>query len=70
MWFTACRAVRRQSWWKSLSSVVVKRVISWSMGLKAVRDLSAFKTLPGGPAGDLRQAINGREVPSTCSFPG
>jgi undecaprenyl-phosphate 4-deoxy-4-formamido-L-arabinose transferase len=45
--------VRRQSWWKSMSSVVVKRVISWSMGLKAVRDLSAFKVFRA----ELRQGF-------------
>jgi undecaprenyl-phosphate 4-deoxy-4-formamido-L-arabinose transferase len=53
--------VRRQSWWKSFSSVLIKRIISWSMGLKAVRDLSAFKVFRA----DLREtfgAMNGRDV--------
>lgn len=52
---------RRQTWWKSLSSVVVKRMISWSMGLRAVRDLSAYKVFRA----DLREtfgAMNGRDV--------
>lgn len=53
--------IRRQSWWKSLSSVVVKRIIAWSMGMRAVRDLSAFKAFRA----DLKEtfgAMSGRDV--------
>lgn len=53
--------VRRQSWWKSLGSQIVKRVISWSMGMRAVRDLSAFKAFRA----DLKEAFGsmaGRDV--------
>jgi glycosyltransferase involved in cell wall biosynthesis len=53
--------VRRQSWWKSVASVLVKRVISWSMGMRAVRDLSAYKVFRA----DLKEtfgSLNGRDV--------
>ena len=53
--------VRRQSWWKSAASVVVKRVISWSMGMRAVRDLSAYKVFRA----DLKDtfgSLAGRDV--------
>ena len=53
--------VRRQSWWKSASAVVVKRVIAWSMGMRAVRDLSAFKVFRA----DLKETFGsmaGRDV--------
>lgn len=53
--------VRRQSWWKSLSAVIVKRIIAWSMGMRAVRDLSAFKVFRA----DLKEtfgAMTGRDV--------
>jgi glycosyltransferase involved in cell wall biosynthesis len=53
--------VRRQSWWKTAASVAVKRVISWSMGNRAVRDLSAFKVFRA----DIKDAFGslaGRDV--------
>ncbi|HET6846053.1 MAG TPA: glycosyltransferase family 2 protein [Anaerolineales bacterium] len=53
--------VRRQSWWKSAAATMVKRVISWSMGMKAVRDLSAFKVFRA----DLKDtfgSLAGRDV--------
>jgi undecaprenyl-phosphate 4-deoxy-4-formamido-L-arabinose transferase len=53
--------VRRQSWWKTAASAIVKWVISRSMGLSAVRDLSAYKVFRA----DLREtfgAMNGRDV--------
>jgi len=34
---------RQQVWWKSLASAVVKRAISYVMGLRTVRDIGAFK---------------------------
>ena len=45
--------VRRQGWWKTLASGAVKRLMSWSMGLKAVSDLSAFKVFRA----ELRQGF-------------
>jgi undecaprenyl-phosphate 4-deoxy-4-formamido-L-arabinose transferase len=45
--------VRRQGWWKNLASKTVKRLMSWSMGLTAVRDISAFKVLRS----ELRQGF-------------
>jgi undecaprenyl-phosphate 4-deoxy-4-formamido-L-arabinose transferase len=45
--------VRRQGWWKNLASGAVKRLMSWSLGLRAVRDISAFKVLRS----DLRQGF-------------
>ncbi len=53
--------IRRQSWWKSAAAVVVKRVISWSMGMRAVRDLSAYKVFRA----DLKDtfgSLAGRDV--------
>jgi glycosyltransferase involved in cell wall biosynthesis len=53
--------VRRQSWWKSAASVVVKRIIAWSMGMRAVRDLSAYKVFRA----DLKEtfgSLAGRDV--------
>lgn len=53
--------VRRQSWWKAVSSTIVKRLISRSLGFKAARDLSAFKVFRA----DLREilgSISGRDV--------
>lgn len=35
--------VRSQAWWKNLAAKAVKRLMSWSLGLKAVRDISSFK---------------------------
>jgi glycosyltransferase involved in cell wall biosynthesis len=34
---------RRQVWWKSLASAIVKRAIAYVMGLRTVRDIGAFK---------------------------
>ena len=34
---------RQQAWWKNLASVIVKRAISYVMGLRTVRDIGAFK---------------------------
>ncbi|HEY5983571.1 MAG TPA: glycosyltransferase family 2 protein [Anaerolineales bacterium] len=45
--------VRRQGWWKNLATAAVKRVMSWSLGLSAVRDISAFKALRA----DLREGF-------------
>ncbi|MFH1184779.1 MAG: glycosyltransferase family 2 protein [Chloroflexota bacterium] len=45
--------IRRQGWWKNLASRAVKRLMSWSLGLKAVRDISAFKVLRS----DLREGL-------------
>jgi len=45
--------VRRQGWWKNLASGAVKRLMSWSLGLRVVRDISAFKVLRS----DLRQGF-------------
>jgi undecaprenyl-phosphate 4-deoxy-4-formamido-L-arabinose transferase len=53
--------VRRQSWWKSAASAFVKQVIAWSMGMRAVRDLSAYKVFRA----DLKEtfgSLNGRDV--------
>ena len=53
--------VRRQSWWKTAASALVKRIIAVSMGLSAVRDLSAYKAFRA----DLKEtfgAMNGRDV--------
>lgn len=44
---------RQQAWWKSLASVVVKRAISYVMGLRTVRDIGAFKAFRA----DLRSAF-------------
>jgi undecaprenyl-phosphate 4-deoxy-4-formamido-L-arabinose transferase len=45
--------VRRQAWWKSAASTAVKRVMAWSMGMRAVRDISAFKVFRA----ELRQGF-------------
>ena len=45
---------RRQSWWKSLFSGLVKRTIAWVMGLRSVRDIGAFKVFRA----DLRKAFD------------
>ena len=34
---------RQQAWWKNLFSVLVKRAISYVMGLRTVRDIGAYK---------------------------
>jgi undecaprenyl-phosphate 4-deoxy-4-formamido-L-arabinose transferase len=35
--------IRRQAWWKRLLSAIVKRAISAVMGVRTVRDISAYK---------------------------
>jgi undecaprenyl-phosphate 4-deoxy-4-formamido-L-arabinose transferase len=44
---------RQQVWWKTLASVIVKRAISFVMGLRTVRDIGAFKAFRA----DLRKAF-------------
>jgi glycosyltransferase involved in cell wall biosynthesis len=44
---------RRQVWWKSLASAIVKRAIALVMGLRTVRDIGAFKAFRA----DLRKAF-------------
>lgn len=44
---------RRQVWWKSLASMVVKRAIAYVMGLRTVRDIGAFKAFRA----ELRRAF-------------
>jgi len=39
---------RQQVWWKNVASVVVKRAISYVMGLRTVRDIGAFKAFRAG----------------------
>jgi undecaprenyl-phosphate 4-deoxy-4-formamido-L-arabinose transferase len=44
---------RRQAWWKSLASHVVKRAVASVMGLRTVRDVGAFKAFRA----NLREAF-------------
>jgi glycosyltransferase involved in cell wall biosynthesis len=46
--------VRHQIWWKSILSIIVKWAISSVMGVKAIRDISAYKAFRT----ELRQAFN------------
>ena len=46
--------VRRQVWWKSIFSTVVKWAISSVMGVRTVRDISAYKAFRA----ELKQAFN------------
>ncbi len=53
--------VRRQVWWKRALTGLVKRAISWVMGVQTVRDISSFKAFRAG----LKRAfssINGPDV--------
>ncbi len=45
--------VRRQVWWKRLLTPLVKRAISWIMGVQTVRDISSFKAFRA----DLKRAF-------------
>jgi undecaprenyl-phosphate 4-deoxy-4-formamido-L-arabinose transferase len=44
---------RQQAWWKNLASVIVKRAISYVMGVRTVRDIGAFKAFRA----DLRKSF-------------
>jgi glycosyltransferase involved in cell wall biosynthesis len=44
---------RKQAWWKSLASRIVKRAIGLVMGIQTVRDIGAFKAFRS----DLRKAF-------------
>ena len=46
--------VRRQVWWKSIFSTVVKWAISSVMGVRTIRDISAYKAFHA----ELKQAFN------------
>jgi glycosyltransferase involved in cell wall biosynthesis len=53
--------VRRHVWWKRIMSAMVKRTVSWVMGVQTVRDISSFKAFRA----DLKRAftsINGPDV--------
>lgn len=50
---------RQQAWWKSLASVIVKRAISYVMGLRTVRDIGAFKAFRT----DLRKSFEDFKSP-------
>jgi undecaprenyl-phosphate 4-deoxy-4-formamido-L-arabinose transferase len=50
---------RQQVWWKSLSSLVVKRAIALVMGLRTLRDIGAFKAFRA----DLRNAFEDFQSP-------
>ncbi|HTP00060.1 MAG TPA: glycosyltransferase family 2 protein [Anaerolineales bacterium] len=53
--------VRRQVWWKRIFTYVVKRTLSWVMGVQSVRDISSYKAFRA----DLKRAfssINGPDV--------
>lgn len=51
--------VRRQSWWKVLFSGAVKQLISSILGVRTVRDISAYKVFRG----DLRPAFHATSGP-------
>ena len=51
--------VRRQVWWKSIFSAIVKRAISSVMGVKTIRDISAYKAFRA----ELKQAFNSINSP-------
>ena len=46
--------VRRQVWWKSIFSTVVKWAISSVMGVRTVRDISAYKAFRCGIEASLQ----------------
>jgi glycosyltransferase involved in cell wall biosynthesis len=50
---------RRQAWWKTLASVIVKRAIAYVMGLRTVRDIGAFKAFRT----DLRRSFEDFKSP-------
>ena len=50
---------RQQAWWKNLFSTLIKRAISYVMGLRTVRDIGAFKVFRA----DLRKAFDGYHGP-------
>jgi undecaprenyl-phosphate 4-deoxy-4-formamido-L-arabinose transferase len=50
---------RRQVWWKSLASVIIKRAIAYVMGLRTVRDIGAFKAFRA----DLRKSFDSFRSP-------
>lgn len=50
---------REQTWWKGLLSVFVKRAISYVMGMRTVRDISAFRAFRA----NLRKAFVHYEGP-------
>ena len=50
---------RQQAWWKNLASVIVKRAIAYVMGLRAVRDIGAFKAFRA----DLRRSFEDFKSP-------
>ena len=51
--------VRRQVWWKSILSWIVKWAISSVMGVRTVRDISAYKAFRA----DLKQAFDATSSP-------
>ena len=51
--------VRRQVWWKSIFSAIVKRAISSVMGVKTIRDISAYKAFRA----ELKQAFDSINSP-------
>ena len=50
---------RQQVWWKNLASAIVKRAISYVMGVRTVRDIGAFKAFRA----DLRKSFEGFHGP-------
>ncbi len=50
---------RQQAWWKNLFSTLVKRAISYVMGVQTVRDIGAFKVFRA----ELRKAFEGFHGP-------
>lgn len=51
--------VRRQPWWKTWFSNLVKRIIAFSIGAPVLRGMSAFKVFPG----DIRETYAGLRGP-------
>lgn len=51
--------VRRQVWWKSIFSAIVKRAISSVMGVATIRDISAYKAFRA----ELKQAFSSTNSP-------
>jgi undecaprenyl-phosphate 4-deoxy-4-formamido-L-arabinose transferase len=50
---------RQQAWWKNLFSTLIKRAISYVMGLRTVRDIGAFKVFRA----NLRKAFDSYQGP-------
>jgi undecaprenyl-phosphate 4-deoxy-4-formamido-L-arabinose transferase len=46
---------RQQAWWKNLFSTLIKRAISYVMGVRTVRDIGAFKIFRA----ELRKSFDG-----------